>query len=80
MTIQNELLDQLPGDYKKPQDIIGENGLLKQLTKALVEPRWRRDGASVPLANALPSYRYSASPKTSASNTSKLAPSRQASG
>ncbi len=24
-------------DYQKPEDIIGENGLLKQLTKALVE-------------------------------------------
>ncbi|TLS65087.1 IS256 family transposase, partial [Mariprofundus erugo] len=24
-------------DYKKPEDLIGENGLLKQLTKALVE-------------------------------------------
>ncbi|MHB1117781.1 hypothetical protein [Sideroxydans sp.] len=23
--------------YKKPEDLIGENGLLKQLTKALVE-------------------------------------------
>jgi putative transposase len=27
----------LLGDYKKPEDIIGENGLLKQLTKALLE-------------------------------------------
>jgi putative transposase len=24
-------------NYKKPEDLIGENGLLKQLTKALVE-------------------------------------------
>ncbi len=24
-------------DYKKPEDILGENGLLKQLTKALLE-------------------------------------------
>ena len=28
---------QLLADYKKPEDIIGENGLLKQLTKALLE-------------------------------------------
>src|ERR1700747_2392309 len=29
-----ELINQLLTDYKKPEDIIGENGLLKQLTKA----------------------------------------------
>ena len=33
----NELIDALLGDYKKPEDLVGENGLLKQLTKALVE-------------------------------------------
>ena len=33
MTIDNELIDNLLKDYKKPEDIIGENGLLKQLTK-----------------------------------------------
>jgi putative transposase len=33
----NELIDALLGEYKKPEDLIGENGLLKQLTKALVE-------------------------------------------
>jgi putative transposase len=27
----------LVAEYKKPEDIIGENGLLKQLTKALLE-------------------------------------------
>jgi putative transposase len=32
-----ELVDALLVDYKKPEDLIGENGLLKQLTKALVE-------------------------------------------
>ena len=37
MTIDNELIDNLLKDYKKPEDIIGENGLLKQLTKALLE-------------------------------------------
>ena len=31
------LIDSLLADYKKPEDLIGENGLLKQLTKALVE-------------------------------------------
>lgn len=37
MATQDELLDQLMKNYKKPEDLIGENGLLKQLTKALVE-------------------------------------------
>ena len=37
MAIDKELIDKLLGDYEKPEDIIGENGLLKQLTKALVE-------------------------------------------
>ena len=37
MTIDPKLLDELLVDYKRPEDIIGENGLLKQLTKALLE-------------------------------------------
>lgn len=37
MTIDNELIDNLLKDYKKPADLIGENGLLKQLTKQLLE-------------------------------------------
>jgi hypothetical protein len=32
-----ELADGLLANYKKPEDLIGENGLLKQLTKMLVE-------------------------------------------
>ena len=32
-----DLIDILLSDYKKSEDLIGENGLLKQLTKALVE-------------------------------------------
>ena len=36
MTIDNELIDNLLKDYKKPEDIMGENGLLKQLTKQLL--------------------------------------------
>jgi len=35
--IDNELIDNLLRDYKKPEDLIGENGLLKQLTKQLLE-------------------------------------------
>ena len=37
MAIDLKLVDKLLADYKKPEDIIGENGLLKQLTKALLE-------------------------------------------
>lgn len=35
--LPNGLIDSLLADYKKPEDLIGEHGLLKQLTKALVE-------------------------------------------
>ena len=37
MAITDELLDNLLKDYKKPEDLIGETGLLKQLTRALLE-------------------------------------------
>ena len=37
MTVTNELIDSLLADYKRPEDLIGENGLLKLLTKKLVE-------------------------------------------
>lgn len=37
MATTDELLDALMKDYKKPEDLIGENGLLKQLTKRLLE-------------------------------------------
>ena len=37
MAIRKEQVDELLKDYKKPEDIIGETGLLKQLTKAIIE-------------------------------------------
>src|SRR5216683_6012131 len=37
MAIDLKLIDKLLADYKKPEDIIGENGLLKQFTKPLLE-------------------------------------------
>jgi putative transposase len=37
MEINQEVMDKLLADYQKPADIVGENGLLKQLTKALIE-------------------------------------------
>ncbi len=36
MTIRKEILDELIRDYKNPEDLLGENGLLKQLTNTLV--------------------------------------------
>lgn len=37
MTIPNELLDELLKNYKNPEDLIGEKGILRELTKRLVE-------------------------------------------
>jgi putative transposase len=37
MPIDNEIIDKLLKDYKSPEDVLGENGLLKQLTKAVLE-------------------------------------------
>src|ERR1700683_4204969 len=37
MAIDLNLIDKLLADYKSPKHIIGEHGLLKQLTKALLE-------------------------------------------
>ena len=37
MAVTNELIDKLIAEYKRPEDILGEKGLLKQLTKAIVE-------------------------------------------
>jgi len=36
-TIAPELLDQLLANYSKPEDLLGEDGLFKQLKKALIE-------------------------------------------
>ena len=35
--IRPELLDELLKDYQKPEDLLGQDGLLQQLTKALVK-------------------------------------------
>ena len=37
MTFRPELLDELLNSYENPEDLLGEGGILKQLTKALVE-------------------------------------------
>ena len=42
MAIDPEVIDRLLADYKNPEQIIGENGLLKELTKAVLERALRR--------------------------------------
>jgi transposase-like protein len=42
-TITPELLDQLLANYKKPEDLTGEDGLFKQLKKALIERAHRAE-------------------------------------
>ncbi len=37
MALDSELIDELLADCKRPEQIMGENGLLKQLTKAILE-------------------------------------------
>ncbi len=37
MTIRHELIDELLKEYETPQEILGEGGLLKELTKAVIE-------------------------------------------
>ena len=37
MPIDNKLIDNLLKDYKTPEEILGDNGLLKQLTKAVLK-------------------------------------------
>ena len=37
MAIDIEFIDKMLVDYKTPEGIIGKNGLLKQLTKAVLE-------------------------------------------
>ena len=71
MTVNNELIDRLLADYKKPEDLIGENGLLKQLTKRLVERALEAEMSehlghdkNKPVANARGNTRNGKSKKT----------------
>ncbi|MEO1671073.1 MAG: hypothetical protein AAFR77_09870 [Cyanobacteria bacterium J06631_2] len=36
MTFRPELIEELLKDYQNPEDLMGESGILKQLTKALI--------------------------------------------
>lgn len=69
--LPHDLIDSLLSDYKKPEDLIGENGLLKQLTKALVERALQAEMAehlgharSGPVANLAGNTRNGKSKKT----------------
>lgn len=71
MTVSNELIDRLLADYKKPEDLIGENGLLKHLTKQLVERALEAEmaehlghGKNEPVANPKGNTRNGKSKKT----------------
>ena len=71
MTVSNELIDRLLADYKKPEDLIGENGLLKQFTKRLVERALEAEmaehlghGKNEPVANPKGNTRNGKSKKT----------------
>ena len=37
MPITQQMIEEIMKEYQKPEDLLGESGLLKQLTKALVE-------------------------------------------
>lgn len=69
--VPEEVLASLLADYKKPEDLIGENGLLKQLTKLLVEKALDAElaehlghGKNEPVANEAGNTRNGKSKKT----------------
>jgi putative transposase len=69
--VPKELLDSLLADYRKPEDLIGENGLLKQLTKLLVEKALEAEmanhlghGKNEPVENTAGNTRNGKSKKT----------------
>lgn len=69
--VPEELLSGLLADYKKPEDLIGENGLLKQLTRLLVEKALDAElsehlghGKNEPVANEAGNTRNGKSRKT----------------
>lgn len=69
--VPKELPDSLLADYRKPEDLIGENGLLKQLTKLLVEKALEAEladhlghGKNAPVENVAGNTRNGKSRKT----------------
>lgn len=77
--VPDELLSSLLSNYKKPEDLIGENGLLKQLTKLLVEKALDAEMTEhlghdkhEPVANAAGNTRNGRSSKTLKGDFGKL--------
>jgi len=69
--LPSDLIDGLLSDYKKPEDLLGENGILKQLTKAVVERALEAEmehhlghGRHEPVSNATGNTRNGRSRKT----------------
>ena len=69
--LPQELIDSLLANYQRPEDLIGEHGLLKQLTKALVERALQAEmaehlghGKHEPVENATGNTRNGRSQKT----------------
>jgi len=69
--LPSDLIDGLLSDYKNPEDLLGENGLLKQLTKAVVERALEAEmehhlghGRHEPVSNATGNTRNGRSRKT----------------
>jgi putative transposase len=69
--LPSDLIDGLLSDYKKPEDLLGENGILKQLTKAVVERALEAEmehhlghGRHEPVGNATGNTRNGHSRKT----------------
>jgi putative transposase len=65
-----DLIDQMLAGYRKPEDLLGEHGLLKQLTKAVVERALQAEMAAhlghdrhEPVANATGNTRNGTSRK-----------------
>ena len=75
-TITAELLDQLLANYEKPEDLTGDDGLFKQLKKALIERACRGCGIYVASSAASISAFSMSSSSDESDGWSASAPSR----
>jgi len=51
MAIDKKIIDKLLKDYQTPDDLIGKKGILKQLTKSLLERALEAEMADLPPEN-----------------------------
>src|ERR1039457_2475634 len=56
MAIEKEIVDRLLANYEKPEDLTGENGVLRQLTKALMERALEAEMAAPDAVHADPHF------------------------